>query len=206
MRALLLIDIQIDFLPGGALPVPDGHAIVPEVNHYMTAFPLIVATQDWHPADHQSFASQHSGKNEFDRIELGGISQVLWPDHCIQGSRGAALSPTLHQEPIAAIFRKGMDKNIDSYSGFYDNGHVNSTGLLGFLKDKKVTELVLVGLAGDYCVFHTAMDALASGFRTSLILSGIRSIQDADFESCVLTLQKQGAHIFQTFQDLLVQP
>ena len=181
MRALILVDIQNDFVAGGRLEVPSGEQIVPLVNEVARKFPLVVATQDWHPKDHKSFASNHPGKNPFDVITLGGLEQVLWPDHCVQGSRGAAFHPTLEMDSVEAIFRKGMDPEIDSYSGFFDNGHKKSTGLRGYLQDRRVESVFVCGLAGDYCVFYTAKDALDSGFDTYLIEDATRAISKEGF-------------------------
>src|SRR5690349_304116 len=169
MRALILVDIQNDFVAGGRLEVPHGEQIVPLVNELARHFELVVATQDWHPKNHKSFASNHPGKNPFDVITLGGLEQVLWPDHCVQGSRGAEFHPLLQMDCVEAIFRKGMDPEIDSYSGFFDNGHRKSTGLAGYLRERNIDSVFVCGLAGDYCVLYTAKDALQSGFKTSLI-------------------------------------
>src|SRR6476469_6529723 len=143
MRALLLIDIQNDFLPGGRLAVPAGDEIIPLVNALQPQFDLVVATQDWHPAGHQSFASSHAGRTQFEQIDLHGLPQVLWPDHCTQASYGAALAPTLQTERVEAIFRKGMNPEIDSYSAFFDNGHRKSTGLADYLRGRGVTEVAI---------------------------------------------------------------
>src|SRR6185295_673667 len=152
MKALILVDIQNDFLPGGALAVLDGDKVIPIANKLQAAFPLVVATQDWHPANHGSFAASHPGKNVFEQIDLDGLPQTLWPVHCVQNTAGAALAPGLKPDQIAKIFQKGTDPGIDSYSGFFDNGHRKSTGLGDFLKSQKVTEVFIAGLATDYCV------------------------------------------------------
>lgn len=182
MKALLIIDIQNDFLPGGTLAVPDGNAIIPVINNLQPAFDLVVATQDWHPPQHKSFASNHTDKKVFDIIELQGLQQVLWPDHCIQGSSGAAFSEQLNLNKAEAIFRKGTYTDIDSYSGFYDNGHLKSTGLTHYLKGRGVTEVYVVGLAADYCVYFTAKDALAEHFTTYIIEDATRAINEENFE------------------------
>lgn len=166
MKALLVVDLQVDFLPNGALAVKEGDVIIPYINAIQDRFDLIVATQDWHPLDHQSFASQHLNQHVYDVVELHGIPQVLWPDHCVQGTEGAAFSQAWKSNSVAAVFRKGMNKQVDSYSGFYDNNKIDSTGLLGFLKDKQVTEVYVCGLAAEFCVFYTAMDAKNAGFET----------------------------------------
>lgn len=195
MKALLLIDIQNDFLPGGALAVPNGDKILDTVNKLQDHFDLVVATQDWHPANHKSFATQHEGKRVFDTIELHGLKQVLWPDHCVQGTNGAAFSPKLWMNRVEAIFRKGTDTSIDSYSGFYDNGHLKSTGLADYLKGKGVTEVYLVGLAGDYCVYFSAKDAIDEGFQTYLIEDAIRSIDKDNFEKAKKDITNKGGKL-----------
>jgi len=166
MKCLIIVDMQYDFLPGGALPVAGGDALIPEINRLQPDYELVVATQDWHPADHKSFASRHEGKKPFDVIEWKGDRQTLWPDHCVQGTRGAELHPDLDQRRIEAIFRKGMDPEIDSYSGFYDNGHLRSTGMGDYLRGRGVTEVHVCGLAADFCVYFTALDALELGLRS----------------------------------------
>jgi len=198
MKALLLIDIQNDFLPGGALAVPNGDKILDTVNKLQDHFDLVVATQDWHPANHKSFATQHEGKRVFDTIELHGLKQVLWPDHCVQGTNGAAFSPKLWMNRVEAIFRKGTDTSIDSYSGFYDNGHLKSTGLADYLKGKGVTEVYVVGLAGDYCVYFSAKDAIAEGFQTYLIEDAICSINDNEFEKAKEDIISKGGRVIQS--------
>jgi nicotinamidase/pyrazinamidase len=178
MNALIIVDVQNDFLPGGALAVKDGFDIIPVINSIQTKFNLVVATQDWHPAEHQSFASNHPGKKPFDEIDLDGLSQVLWPDHCVQETRGAEFSNQLDSKRIEAIFRKGMDKNIDSYSGFFDNGKRKSTGLAPYLKGRNITSIFVAGLAADFCVYFTAMDALEQGFQTSIITDATKAIDN----------------------------
>lgn len=183
MRALIIVDIQNDFVTGGKLEVPNGEQIIPLVNSLSEQFDLVVATQDWHPPEHKSFASNHPGTNIFDVISLGGLEQVLWPDHCVQGSRGAEFHPQLSMTRTEAIFRKGMDPEIDSYSGFYDNGRRKTTGLSGYLQERKVDSVYVCGLAADYCVFFTARDALQLGFRTFLIEDATRAINEKGFEA-----------------------
>lgn len=176
MKALIIVDMQNDFMPGGALAVPEGDLIIDRINELQNKFELIVATQDWHPANHKSFASQHEGKNPFDVIELNGLQQTLWPDHCIQGTKGADFHKDLNTTKIEAIFRKGMNRDIDSYSGFFDNGRKKSTGLNGFLKERNVTSLFICGLASDYCVYYTAMDALSLGYPTTILEGSTKPI------------------------------
>lgn len=169
MKTVVIVDPQIDFMPGGALSVPDGDKIVPVINSVLKSFDLVVATQDWHPGSHRSFASNHSGREPFSETILNGLPQVLWPDHCVQGSSGAQFHPGLDLRPVEAIFRKGMNPEIDSYSGFYDNGRRVSTGLAGYLREKGVTEIHFCGLAADICVLYTIRDAVREGFSALLI-------------------------------------
>lgn len=183
MKALIIVDIQNDFTSGGALEVKKGESIIPLVNKIQPKFDLVVATQDWHPATHLSFASNHDGRKPFERTTLQGIDQVLWPDHCVQGTKGADFHPDLDMDRVEAIFRKGMDQSIDSYSGFYDNGRLRSTGLSGYLKERKVDTVYVCGLAGDYCVFYTAKDALAEGFNSFLIEDATKPIDANGFKA-----------------------
>lgn len=175
-RALILVDLQNDFCAGGALAVPDGDAVVPVANALSPHFRLVVATQDSHPPNHLSFASQHPGKQVYDRIELDGLEQVLWPDHCIEGTHGAALHPQLSRAQIRHVVPKGTDERIDSYSGFFDNGHRKATGLDAYLKAEGVSEIVLMGLATDFCVKWTGLDAVALGYRVTLVTDGCRGV------------------------------
>lgn len=183
MNALIIVDVQNDFLPGGALAVKDGFDIIPVINSIQTKFDLVVATQDWHPAEHKSFASNHPGKKLFDEIDLDGLSQVLWPDHCVQETSGAEFSNQLDSKRIEAIFRKGMDKNIDSYSGFFDNGKRKSTGLAPYLEGRNITSIFVAGLAADFCVYFTAMDALDQGFQTSIITDAAKAIDNGKLKN-----------------------
>src|SRR6266487_1828526 len=176
MKALILVDIQNDFLPGGALAVPEGDAVIPVANKLQAAFPLVVATQDWHPANHGSFAANHPGRKVFEQIDLNGLPQTLWPVHCVQGTRGAELAAALNRERIANVIPKGTDAGIDSYSGFFDNGHRRATGLGEWLRAKGVTEVYVCGLATDYCVKFTALDAVTLGFQTHLIEDACRGV------------------------------
>lgn len=177
MRVLLLVDLQNDFLPGGALAVRHGHETVPVANLLMPRFDHVVATQDWHPADHLSFASQHEDMLPGDLIDLGGLPQILWPDHCVQGSRGADFAPNLQREGIHAIFQKGQDRTIDSYSGFFDNGRRRATGLEAHLRALAPREVWIAGLATDYCVLWTALDAKELGFDVVVVEDGSRGVE-----------------------------
>jgi nicotinamidase/pyrazinamidase len=200
MKALLILDVQNDFMPGGSLGVPDGHLIVPLINKLQKYFNLVVATQDWHPQNHKSFASNHPDKKPFDETYLNGIKQILWPDHCVQGSKGAEFHPDLEINKISAIFRKGMDPEMDSYSGFYDNGHLTGTGLSGYLKDKGITELYFCGLAADICVYYSIKDSLAEGFSSTLIEDATRPLSNDDFARIKNGLAKTGVHIVNSFE------
>jgi nicotinamidase/pyrazinamidase len=177
MRALIVVDVQNDFVTGGALAVPGGEAVVPIINRLMPRFELVVATQDWHPADHGSFASQHVGRRVGEVIELNGLPQILWPDHCVAGTRGADFVSGLNTMMIQRIFQKGTDRGIDSYSGFFDNGRLKATGLGDDLKRRGVTDVFVVGLATDYCVKFTALDACSLGLRTSVVLDAVRGVE-----------------------------
>jgi nicotinamidase/pyrazinamidase len=176
MKALILIDLQNDFLPGGALAVPDGDAVVPLANRLQREFELVVLTQDWHPQNHASFAANHPGKAVGQVIDLDGLPQVLWPVHCVQNSRGADFAPGLQIERVSHIVQKGTDPNIDSYSGFFDNGQRKATTLAGFLRARAVRELYLLGLATDYCVKYSALDARQLGFTVSLCVDACRGV------------------------------
>ncbi|TXE05821.1 bifunctional nicotinamidase/pyrazinamidase [Gelidibacter salicanalis] len=187
MKTLLIIDVQNDFMPSGSLPVPDGDKIVPIINAMQPKFDLVVASQDWHPQDHISFASNHQGKAIFDEIELHGKPQTLWPDHCVQGTKGADFHPDLHTTQWEAIFRKGTDREIDSYSGFYDNGHLKSTGLAGYLREKGVSQLYLCGLAADICVYFSTHDAFKEGFACFFVEDASQPLDVEGF----ITLKKK---------------
>ena len=198
MKALLLIDIQNDFLQSGSLPVPDGDAIIPVVNRLQDYFELVIATQDWHPANHKSFASNHPGKKPLDVIDLHGVQQTLWSDHCIPGTWGADFPSSLNTNKVTAFFRKGTDPELDSYSDFYDNARRKSTGVAGYLKEKKVDELYLTGLAGDICVYYTAMDSLAEKFTTFIIEDATRSLNREDFEKAKKHFTENGGKVIQS--------
>lgn len=182
--ALILVDIQNDFLPDGALAVPHGDHVVPVANSLIEQFELVVATQDWHPSDHGSFASQHADAAVGDVIKLNGLSQIMWPDHCVQETSGAEFATELQLPSNVHVFAKGTDPTIDSYSGFFDNGHRKATGLGDFLTGRGVTRVFILGLATDYCVKFTALDAVQLGFTTYLIEDGCRGVN----------LQADGVH------------
>jgi nicotinamidase/pyrazinamidase len=197
MKALVLVDIQNDFLPGGALAVARGDEVIALANKLQKAFPLIVATQDWHPAHHKSFAANHPGKGPFDQIELRGLKQTLWPMHCVQNTPGAEFAATLDQQRFLKVFRKGTDPEIDSYSGFFDNDHRKSTGLGAFLKEQQVTEVFIAGLATDYCVRFSALDAQALGFKTIVVRDACRGVNlnPDDSDRAIQEMERAGITI-----------
>lgn len=195
MKALIIIDLQNDFIPGGTLAVPEGDKIVPVINDLQDQFDLIIATQDWHPKDHSSFAVNHPGRKAFEKTRVNGLEQVLWPVHCVQGTEGAEFHPDLKMSNIEAIFRKGTNPEIDSYSGFFDNAHLKSTGMAGYFKEKGVTDLWFCGLAGEYCVYYSIIDALAEGFNATLIEDATRALNSADFENAKREILAKGGKI-----------
>jgi len=176
MRTLLLVDVQNDFMPFGSLPVPDGDAVVSVANRLAPEFDFVVATQDWHPAGHGSFASNHPGHVPGDVVALGDLDQVLWPDHCVQATPGASFHSALDVARIDVVVRKGTDPGIDSYSGFFDNAHLRDTGLRDVLVGAGAKELWVLGLATDYCVKYTALDGVSLGFRVAVVADGVRAV------------------------------
>ncbi len=174
--ALLLVDVQHDFLPGGALAVPQGDEILPIIASLQPMFDFIVATQDWHPAHHGSFAANHPGTQPGQQIDLEGLSQILWPVHCVQGSSGADFPTTLDQSRWQAVFQKGKNPLVDSYSGFFDNARRGDTGLANYLKSKGIARVFVCGLALDYCVKFTALDAQSLGFKTYVLTDATRAV------------------------------
>jgi nicotinamidase/pyrazinamidase len=202
--ALIVVDVQNDFLPGGALAVPEGDQVIPVANPLIDQFDLVVATQDWHPADHGSFAAQHPGKKVGEGIDLNGLKQVLWPVHCVQGTRGADFAEGLRSEKFAKVFCKGTDRDVDSYSGLYDNGHRRCTGLSEFLRQRGVREVFVLGLATDYCVKFTALDAAAEGFKVHLIQDGCRGVElkRGDVAGAIEEMRRAGVELTQS-EDLL---
>lgn len=196
MKALILVDLQNDFCALGALEVKEGNAVVPIANRLMDAklFDLVIATQDWHPANHKSFAANHLFRKPGQVIDLNGLPQVLWTIHCVQDSFGAEFVDELNTDLIDTIFQKGTDVEIDSYSGFFDNGKLKSTGLGAFLKEKEVAEVYVLGLATDYCVKFTALDANDLGFKTYLIADACRGVdlKEGDVDKALEEMEKQG--------------
>jgi len=195
--ALIIVDVQNDFVPGGALAVPEGDKVVPIINRLQPNFDLVVATQDFHPPGHGSFASSHAGKKVGDITRLAGLPQILWPDHCVQGTPGAEFVKELETARFARIFQKGTDPGIDSYSGMYDNGHQKSTGLAEYLKEQGITDLYLVGLATDYCVKFTALDAVKEGFKVHVIREACRGVNllPRDVDRSIDQMRKAGVEI-----------
>ncbi len=198
MKALLIVDLQNDFLPGGALAVPGGDEIIELVNALQPHFELVVATQDWHPANHGSFATAHLDKKPFEMTVLSGLDQVLWPDHCIESTIGAEFAAKLSQTAVEAIFRKGTNPEIDSYSGFFDNGKKKDTGLGAFLKGRGITQVFVAGLAGDYCVGFTALDSIELGFKTFVIEDATRPIDPDGFVIMKKAITEKGGKIIQS--------
>jgi nicotinamidase/pyrazinamidase len=197
MRVLVLVDIQNDFLPGGALAVPHGDEVIAVANRVQKSFDLVIATQDWHPADHKSFAANHAGRQVGDVIEVAGLSQILWPVHCVQGSPGAEFAAALDMRRVARVFQKGTEREIDSYSGFFDNGHRHATGLGEYLKQQQVDDMYVLGLATDYCVKFTALDGASLGFRVHLIEDGCRGVnlQPDDVSKAIEAMRAAGIEI-----------
>lgn len=198
MTALILVDLQNDFLPGGALPVKDGDAVIPLANKLLDhPFDLKIATKDWHPQDHGSFAVNHPQKKPGDMVILGGVDQVLWPVHCVQDTFGSDFAPGLHHEKIQKVFYKGTDNHIDSYSAFFDNNFLKSTGLDAYLKEKKIKTLYIAGLATDYCVLYSVLDATQLGFETYVIADACRGInlQPGNVAKSLEAMRLAGAHL-----------
>jgi len=197
MRALILVDIQNDFLPGGALAVPRGDEVVGVANRLQDSFDRVVATKDYHPPGHGSFASSHSGHRVGDVIQLQGLDQILWPDHCVQGTSGAELAPGLQTSRIEKIFYKGVDPDIDSYSAFFDNASRRSTGLDAYLCDQGIEEIYIAGLATDYCVRATALDGARLGFEVNVVADGCRAVdlRPGDGTRAFQTMRAAGVRI-----------
>ncbi|HYO24614.1 MAG TPA: bifunctional nicotinamidase/pyrazinamidase [Lacipirellulaceae bacterium] len=197
MNALILVDLQNDFVRGGPLPVPEGDVIVPLVNRLQPRFDVVVATQDWHPPGHGSFAASHPGANVYDVVDLNGLPQVLWPVHCVQHTPGAAFVPGLDTRRIDRVFPKGTDPGIDSYSGFFDNGHRRATGLGEHLKALGVRDVYVCGLATDYCVKFTALDARLLGFDTFLLEDASRgvNVQPGDVTQAIESMRTAGVSV-----------
>jgi nicotinamidase/pyrazinamidase len=204
VKALILVDLQNDFMPGGALAVKTGDEIIPLINaiiHY--PFDLIIATKDWHPPEHGSFANNHEGKVPGDHINLGGLDQVLWPIHCVQGTKGAEFAAGWDTTEVDKVVYKGTDPLIDSYSTFYDNGHRKSTGLENYLREKGVKDIFIAGLTTDYCVKYSVLDALQLGFRPYVILDACRGVNlNAKDSERSVAIMREGGAIILSVKDL----
>ena len=197
--ALLIVDVQNDFCPGGALEVPNGDQVVPVINKLTGKFENIVQTQDWHPDGHFSFASSHESKNPFDTVQMDYGEQVLWPDHCIQGSKGAEFHPNLETDPSQMIIRKGFRKEIDSYSAFFENDHETATGLTGYLQNRNIDTLYAVGLATDFCVKWSVVDGLKEGFNVFVVEDAIRGIDiDGSVAKAMDEMKDNGTQFIQS--------
>jgi nicotinamidase/pyrazinamidase len=200
MEALIIVDLQNDFLPGGALPVPHGDEVIPLANELQQQFALVVATKDWHPPNHGSFAANHAGKKPGDGIILDGIEQILWPVHCVQNTHGADFASSFDTRRIAHVFHKGVQRNIDSYSTFFDNAHRRHTGLADYLRKRSIKDIYLLGLALDYCVKYSALDARELGLNTYVILDGCRGIELelGDIDRALEEMKAAGATILKS--------
>jgi nicotinamidase/pyrazinamidase len=197
MNALLLVDLQNDFCPGGSLAVTEGDQVVPIANRMAEVFDLVVASQDWHPTDHGSFAPHHPGKQPGELIQLAGLEQILWPVHCVQNTQGAAFHPDLNLDRIARVFHKGIAPTVDSYSSFFDNAHRRATGLADYLREQHVRRVYISGLATDYCVKFTALDAVQLGFETYVIEDACRGVNltPGDVDRALDNMQSHNVHI-----------
>jgi nicotinamidase/pyrazinamidase len=194
MRALIIVDVQNDFCPGGALEVPRGDQVIPVINNLIERFDNIVQTQDWHPRGHWSFASSYQGKEPFDTTTLEYGEQVLWPDHCVQGEKGSEFHPGLNTTPTQMVIRKGFRKSIDSYSAFYENDFKTKTGLTGYLRDRNIDTLYVTGLATDFCVKWSVLDGLKEGFQVNVVDDAIRGIDiNGSVDQAVKEMKDAGA-------------
>jgi nicotinamidase/pyrazinamidase len=196
MNALLIIDVQNDFCPGGALAVPEGDRVIPVINQLIKSFDHVIQSQDWHPIDHSSFASSHEGKNPYDSIQVDYGEQILWPDHCIQGSDGADFHPELDTTKTEVIIRKGFRRKIDSYSTFYENDQKTNTGLTGYLNDRGISTLFVCGLATDFCVKWSVLDGISEGFSVNVIEDAVMGIDiDGSVQAAWDDMENAGAGI-----------
>ena len=200
MNALILVDLQNDFLPGGALPVPHGDEVIAVANELQRRFELVLATKDWHPPDHGSFAANHPGRKAGDRIMLDDIEQILWPVHCVQNSHGAEFAASFDTSRLTHVFHKGIEPKIDSYSTFFDNAHRRHTGLAHYLEKHGIKDIYLMGLALDYCVKYSTVDARELGFNTRVIVDGCRGIElePGDIARALDEMERTGAILLKT--------
>lgn len=205
-KALVIVDMQNDFMPWGTLPVAEGDKIISLINQLQLHFDLVVATQDWHPANHASFAINHTNKKPGEQIELNGLPQTLWPSHCVQNTQGAKLVSNLETSHVNKIFHKGTDPDIDSYSGFFDNGHRKSTGLGEYLTQAHTKEIYLAGVATEYCVKYSALDAISLGFKTYVIADACQGVNlhINDVDEALFEMQQAGVIIIQS--QMLMRP
>ena len=196
MKALLIVDIQNDFCPGGALAVPNGDAVVPIVNKLIDRFDVVIQTQDWHPAGHSSFASSHEGKKPYETFEAYYGTQILWPDHCVQETEGADFHPDLKTKKTQVIIRKGFRKTIDSYSTFFENDQKTTTGLTGYLKQRGINDLYIVGLATDFCVKWSVLDGIDEGFTMHVVEDAVQGINlEGSLDAAWKEMKEKGAKI-----------
>lgn len=196
-KALIMVDLQNDFCTGGSLAVPGGDEVIPLANRLQPYFDLVIATQDWHPHDHMSFAVNHPGHAVGDVIQVNNMTQVLWPAHCVQDTKGAEFHPDLDLERVKKVFHKGINKVIDSYSAFFDNAHLRSTGLADYLRNENVRDVYIMGLATDYCVKFSSLDAVCEGFNVSVIQDACRGVElnPGDVRDAFNTMQNKGVHL-----------
>ena len=192
MKALVIIDVQNDFLQKGSLEVPSGNDVIEPINEIIGNYALVVATKDWHPLDHVSFVTNHPGKKIGDVVKVNNIDQILWPEHCVQESKGSDFPTTLNFKAINKIIYKGTNSLIDSYSGFYDNGKIHSTGLSDYLKENKVTSIDYVGLVTEYCVKFTVFDSIEEGFKSRVILKGVKGISLDESNKALKEMKSRG--------------
>lgn len=205
MHALLVVDLQYDFLPGGRLAVPDGDAIIPVVNRLARHFDHVLLTQDWHPAGHSSFASSHEGKEPFEFIETHYGRQILWPDHCVQGSRGAEMHDELEADRAELIIRKGFRPEIDSYSAFFENDRTTPTGLSGYLRERGIDTLYVAGLALDFCVHWSAVDGRKEGFDVTVVREASRAIDtEGSLDEAMSNMRAAGVDLVSADEALAV--
>lgn len=196
-QALIIVDMQNDFMPWGTLPTKDADKIISSINELIPHFSLVIATKDWHPKDDLSFAANHPGKDPGEMIKIDGIDQILWPIHCVQDTKGAEFVQGLEQTDIKKIFYKGIDPRIDSYSTFFDNAHKRDTGLAKYLHQNHIDEITIVGVATDYCILYSVLDALKLGFKVDVIIDACKPINlhPDDEKKSIEMMQKQGARI-----------
>lgn len=199
MNALLIIDVQNDFCPGGSLAVPEGDSVIPVINSLIPKFDAVIQTQDWHTAGHHSFASSHEGKNPYDTVELEYGTQVLWPDHCVQGTKGAEFHKDLNTTKTEVIIRKGFRKEIDSYSTFFENDQKTRTGLTGYLRERGITDLYATGLATDFCVKWSVIDGIKENFNVHVIEDAVRGIDiEGSVSQAWKEMKKAGAAVLES--------